>query len=142
MLSSRYETEIQETDLLACLLARLFLCLHARVASPDFLNLQLPCRVYHLLHEAKVSMRSLVTSRAYKRRIDQRFAITVQTQFTSSKVKAAGDMDQLISAHEEFLATIIKRSLLDNNSANILNQLRILLDQINKFQNIQVLVAR
>ena len=53
-------------------------------------------------------------------------------------MKAARDMDQLISAHEEFLATIIKRSLLDHNSANILNQLRILLDQINKFQNIQV----
>ena len=54
------------------------------------------------------------------------------------KVKDAGDMDHLIAAHEEFLETIIKRSLLDDKSANILAQLRLLLDQIIKFQNIQV----
>ena len=47
-------------------------------------------------------------------------------------------MDHLIAAHEEFLETIIKRSLLDDKSANILAQLRLLLDQIIKFQNIQV----
>ena len=54
------------------------------------------------------------------------------------QVKDAGDMDHLIAAHEEFLETIIKRSLLDDKSANILAQLRLLLDQIIKFQNIQV----
>ena len=47
-------------------------------------------------------------------------------------------MEQLFSAHEEFLETIIKRSLLDNKSTNILTQLRLLLDQIIKFQTIQV----
>ena len=47
-------------------------------------------------------------------------------------------MDQLISAHFEFLDTIIKRSLLDPKSTNILTQLRLLLDQIIKFQTIQV----
>jgi len=53
------------------------------------------------------------------------------------KVKSAGDMDQLINAHQEFLNTIIKRSLLDDKSNNILNQLRTLLDHIIKFQILQ-----
>merc|ERR1719419_581211 len=46
-------------------------------------------------------------------------------------------MDQLISAHEEFLESVIKRSLLDSKSENILGQMRLLLDHIIKFQSIQ-----
>ena len=40
------------------------------------------------------------------------------------KVKKATDLDQVIKAHESFLETITKRSLLDVGKRELLNQLR------------------
>ncbi|XP_018546223.1 LOW QUALITY PROTEIN: gamma-tubulin complex component 3 [Lates calcarifer] len=54
-----------------------------------------------------------------------------------NKVQQAQDLDHIIAAHDVFLDTIISRCLLDNNSRNLLNQLRAIFDQIIEFQNAQ-----
>ncbi|XP_076323570.1 gamma-tubulin complex component 3 homolog isoform X1 [Tachypleus tridentatus] len=53
------------------------------------------------------------------------------------KVVSAGDLDQLIAAHEEFLDCIITRALLDEQSKDVLTQLCATYDLISKFQDIQ-----
>lgn len=53
------------------------------------------------------------------------------------KVKSAEDLDQIICAHEEFLDTIMTRSLLDESSVDILTQLRTIYDVIISFRNVQ-----
>ncbi|CAH1785133.1 unnamed protein product [Owenia fusiformis] len=54
-----------------------------------------------------------------------------------SKVTSGEDLDYVIAAHQEFLDTIITRSLLDEKSRGILTQLRVIFDLIVQFQQIQ-----
>ncbi|XP_076356423.1 gamma-tubulin complex component 3 homolog isoform X1 [Tachypleus tridentatus] len=53
------------------------------------------------------------------------------------KVMCAEDLDQVIAAHEEFLDSIMTRSLLDEESKDVLTQLRAIYDLIIRYQNIQ-----
>lgn len=53
------------------------------------------------------------------------------------KVKDAEDLDQIIAAHQEFLDAITTRSLLHQESKDILTQLRTIFDLIIQFQDIQ-----
>ncbi len=53
------------------------------------------------------------------------------------RLRQAESLDQVIEAHEEFLETLTKRSLLDAASRELLNQLRAIYDRILEFQAIQ-----
>ncbi|XP_033096143.1 gamma-tubulin complex component 3 homolog [Anneissia japonica] len=53
------------------------------------------------------------------------------------QVTGAEDLDHVISAHEVFLDTIIKRSLLDPESTRLLTQLRAIFDLIIQYQTAQ-----
>ncbi|XP_067127787.1 gamma-tubulin complex component 3 homolog [Centruroides vittatus] len=53
------------------------------------------------------------------------------------KVQEAQDLDQVIAAHEEFLDSLLTRALLDEESKDLLTQLRAIYDLIIQFQNIQ-----
>uniref|UniRef100_T1JNK7 Uncharacterized protein n=1 Tax=Strigamia maritima TaxID=126957 RepID=T1JNK7_STRMM len=53
------------------------------------------------------------------------------------KVKSAEDLDEIIAAHEEFLETIMARALLDDESKELLTQLRAIYDLIIQLQTIQ-----
>jgi gamma-tubulin complex component 3 len=50
-------------------------------------------------------------------------------------MKTAGDLDEIITAHNDFMKNIIKRCLLDPNSQSLLVQLRTLFDRVIEFQN-------
>ncbi|XP_076370838.1 gamma-tubulin complex component 3 homolog isoform X1 [Tachypleus tridentatus] len=53
------------------------------------------------------------------------------------KVMSAEDLDQVIAAHEQFLDSIMTRSLLDEESKDVLTQLRAIYDLVIRFQGIQ-----
>lgn len=53
------------------------------------------------------------------------------------RVNKANDLDHIISAHEVFLDTILKRSLLDEESQPLLTQLRVIFDLIVQFEGMQ-----
>lgn len=53
------------------------------------------------------------------------------------KLSSAHDLDQVIAAHENFLDTLLTRALLDEESKDLLVQLRVIYDLIIDFQNIQ-----
>ncbi|XP_037090539.1 gamma-tubulin complex component 3-like, partial [Pollicipes pollicipes] len=55
----------------------------------------------------------------------------------TSKVKRADSLDEVISAHTEFLNTIMSRALLDDTSQDMLHQLRVIYDLILQFQILQ-----
>eukprot|EP00054_Salpingoeca_dolichothecata_P009214 m.52042 g.52042 ORF g.52042 m.52042 type:complete len:665 (+) comp18231_c0_seq1:78-2072(+) len=54
-----------------------------------------------------------------------------------TEVKEAGDLDDIIYAHDTFLQTIITRALLGPESKPILSQLRSIFDLILRFQKVQ-----
>ena len=51
-------------------------------------------------------------------------------------INTAESLDEIISAHEEFLGTLVARALLDDRSRDILTQLRAIYDRILEFQTI------
>merc|ERR1719414_36271 len=53
------------------------------------------------------------------------------------QLKRAENLDEVIEAHNEFLETLVKRALLDDRSADLLNDLRAIYGRILEFQNIQ-----
>jgi len=53
------------------------------------------------------------------------------------QLRQAESLDQVIEAHEEFLQTLLKRALLDDESRELLMQLRAIYDRILEFQGIQ-----
>lgn len=53
------------------------------------------------------------------------------------QLRGAESLDEVIDAHEEFLATLLKKSLLDERSKDQLTQLRSIYDRIVEFQGIQ-----
>ena len=52
-------------------------------------------------------------------------------------LRSAESLDEVIEAHEEFLQTLLKRSLLDDGSRDLLTQLRTIYDRIIEFQATQ-----
>jgi len=52
-------------------------------------------------------------------------------------LRSAESLDEVIGAHEVFLRTLVKRSLLDEGSRDLLTQLRAVYDRIVEFQGIQ-----
>ena len=53
------------------------------------------------------------------------------------QLRSAESLDEVIEAHEEFLQTLLKRSLLDDSSRELLTQLRTIYDRIIEFQATQ-----
>lgn len=53
------------------------------------------------------------------------------------RIEKAEDIDQLIKAQEDFLSTVIYRTMLDSQSKALSTQLRAIYDSITDFQNIQ-----
>jgi len=51
-------------------------------------------------------------------------------------INTAESLDEIISAHEEFLGTLVSRALLDDRSRDVLTQLRAIYDRILEFQTI------
>ena len=51
-------------------------------------------------------------------------------------MNTAESLDEIISAHEEFLGTLVARALLDDRSRDVLTQLRAIYDRILEFQTI------
>merc|ERR1719341_1500494 len=51
-------------------------------------------------------------------------------------INTAESLDEVISAHEEFLMTLVARALLDDRSREVLTQLRAIYDRILEFQTI------
>lgn len=54
-----------------------------------------------------------------------------------SRVEQAQDLDQVIHAHEDFLAALMARTLLEPESRDILSQLRSIFDQVLRFKEVQ-----
>ena len=54
-----------------------------------------------------------------------------------AKVEGAGDLDQVIQAHEHFLDHVTRQCLLDSTSQRLLTQLRAIYDLIIQFQHTQ-----
>jgi len=54
----------------------------------------------------------------------------------NKKINTAESLDEIISAHEEFLGTLVSRALLDDRSRDVLTQLRAIYDRILEFQAI------
>ncbi|XP_077516046.1 gamma-tubulin complex component 3 isoform X3 [Amblyomma americanum] len=54
-----------------------------------------------------------------------------------SQVAQAQDLDQVIHAHDDFLAALMTRALLDPESRDILSQLRSIFDQVLRFKQVQ-----
>merc|ERR1719414_791127 len=52
------------------------------------------------------------------------------------QIDTAETLEDVIQAHEEFLSTLVSRSLLDERSLEMRNQLRTIYDRILEFQNI------
>jgi len=52
------------------------------------------------------------------------------------QINQAESLDEVISAHDEFLCTLVSRALLDERSREILTQLRAIYDRILEFQTI------
>jgi gamma-tubulin complex component 3 len=52
-------------------------------------------------------------------------------------LRSAESLDEVIGAHEIFLRTLVKRSLLDEGSRDLLTQLRAIYDRIIEYQGIQ-----
>jgi len=52
------------------------------------------------------------------------------------QINLAESLDEVISAHDEFLCTLVSRALLDERSREILTQLRAIYDRILEFQTI------
>ncbi|ESO02035.1 hypothetical protein HELRODRAFT_65285, partial [Helobdella robusta] len=57
-----------------------------------------------------------------------------------SRIEEAHDLDQVISAHNNFLSSIVSRSLLDSQSLPILTQLRTIFDLVLQFKEQQKFV--
>lgn len=53
------------------------------------------------------------------------------------QLKKAESLDEVIEAHEEFLQTLLRQALLDEESNELLTQLRAIYDRILEFQSIQ-----
>ncbi len=53
------------------------------------------------------------------------------------QLRGAESLDGVIGAHEEFLKTLLSKSLLDERSRDLLTQLRAIYDRIIEFQGIQ-----
>nr|XP_002131421.1 gamma-tubulin complex component 3 homolog [Ciona intestinalis] len=53
------------------------------------------------------------------------------------KLEQSKDLDEIITAHHDFLQSLMKRCLLDQPSSNLLMQLRSIFDQIVKFEHLQ-----
>uniref|UniRef100_H2ZAA7 Uncharacterized protein n=1 Tax=Ciona savignyi TaxID=51511 RepID=H2ZAA7_CIOSA len=53
------------------------------------------------------------------------------------KLEESKDLDEVITAHHDFLQSLMKRCLLDQGSSNLLMQLRSIFDQIVKFEHLQ-----
>ena len=51
-------------------------------------------------------------------------------------INTAESLDEIISAHEQFLSTLVSRALLDDRFRDIHNQLRAIYDRILEFQTI------
>lgn len=54
-----------------------------------------------------------------------------------SRVEQAQDLDQVIHAHDDFLAALMTRALLEPESRDILSQLRSIFDQVLQFKAVQ-----
>ncbi|XP_072142560.1 gamma-tubulin complex component 3 homolog [Dermacentor andersoni] len=54
-----------------------------------------------------------------------------------SRVEQAQDLDQVIHAHDDFLAALMTRALLEPESRDILSQLRSIFDQVLRFKEVQ-----
>jgi len=54
----------------------------------------------------------------------------------NKQINMAESLDEVISAHDDFLCTLVSRALLDEKSRDILTQLRAIYDRILEFQNI------
>ena len=52
------------------------------------------------------------------------------------QINLAESLDEVITAHDDFLCTLVSRALLDDRSRDILTQLRAIYDRILEFQNI------
>ena len=52
------------------------------------------------------------------------------------QINQAESLDEVITAHDDFLCTLVSRALLDDRSRDILDQLRAIYDRILEFQNI------
>ena len=52
------------------------------------------------------------------------------------QINHAESLDEVITAHDEFLSTLIARALLDERSRDVLTQLRAIYDRILEFQTI------
>ena len=54
----------------------------------------------------------------------------------NKQINTAESLDEIISAHDDFLCTLVSKALLDDRSRDILTQLRAIYDRILEFQNI------
>lgn len=62
----------------------------------------------------------------------------MQTRFIKThfllQVNKASDLDEVIKSHQKFLDTIFKRSLLDSENRDLLNQLRGIFDSVHELR--------